>query len=59
MIRSSTRLKRVIVDRHNTLEAGTQIGFDAAADRARFRVSEGGIAVMAKGRHVFDVSGYY
>ena len=59
VIRSGTRLKRVIVDRHNTLEAGTQIGFDAAADRARFRVSEGGIAVMAKGRHVFDVSGYY
>ena len=59
VIRRGTRLKRVIVDRHNTLEAGTQIGFDAAADRARYRVSEGGIAVVPKGRHVFDVSGYY
>ncbi len=59
LIRRGTRLKRVIVDRHNTLEAGTLIGFDAAADRARYRVSEGGVAVVPKGRHVFDVSGYY
>ncbi|SBT10023.1 hypothetical protein ACCAA_810055 [Candidatus Accumulibacter aalborgensis] len=30
--------KRVIVDRYNTIEAGDCIGYDAEADRRRFRV---------------------
>lgn len=45
-----TRLRRVIVDRHNLIEAGTRIGFDAAADRERFHVTEGGITVVPKGK---------
>lgn len=59
VIRRGSRLRKVIVDRHNTLEAGSLIGHDRTADQARFRVSEGGVVVVPKGRHVFDVSGYY
>jgi glucose-1-phosphate adenylyltransferase len=44
------RLRRVIVDRHNLIDAGARIGFDAAADRERFHVTEGGITVVPKGK---------
>ncbi|TCT23988.1 glucose-1-phosphate adenylyltransferase [Thiobaca trueperi] len=44
------RLRKVIVDRHNIIEAGDQIGFDAAQDRRRFHVSEGGVTVIPQGR---------
>lgn len=44
------RLRKVIVDRHNIIEAGDQIGFDAAKDRQRFHVSEGGVTVIPQGR---------
>lgn len=59
VIRRGSRLRKVIVDRHNTIEAGSRIGHDREADQARFRVSDGGVVVVPKGRHVFDVSGYY
>ncbi len=39
------RLKRVIVDRHNIIEPGDVIGFDAEADAKRFTVTEGGVTV--------------
>ncbi len=44
------RLRKVIVDRHNVIEAGDQIGFDPARDRQRFHVSEGGVTVIPQGR---------
>lgn len=44
------RLRKVIVDRHNIIEAGDRIGFDAAKDRQRFHVSEGGVTVIPMGR---------
>ncbi|AFL76137.1 glucose-1-phosphate adenylyltransferase [Thiocystis violascens] len=43
------RLRRVIVDRHNIIEAGDRIGFDTARDRQRFHVSEGGVTVIPMG----------
>jgi glucose-1-phosphate adenylyltransferase len=49
IIRRGTRLKRVIVDRYNEIAPNTAIGFDPAADRARYTVSDGGIVVLAKG----------
>ena len=58
VIRRGSRLKRVIVDRYNTIAPNTQIGFDSAADRARYHVSEGGIVVLPKGSEVPDVSCY-
>jgi glucose-1-phosphate adenylyltransferase len=44
-----SRLRRVIVDRHNPIAPGTVIGYDPAADRARFHVSEGGVVVVPAG----------
>ncbi len=43
------RLRRVIVDRHNLVEAGSQIGFDPEADRARYKTTPGGVVVVPKG----------
>jgi glucose-1-phosphate adenylyltransferase len=44
------RLRRVIVDRHNVIEAGDVIGYDPQADAKRFTVTEGGITVIPGGR---------
>ncbi len=49
IIRKGARLRRVIVDRYNTIAAGTQIGYDSDADRARYHVSESGLVVVSKG----------
>jgi glucose-1-phosphate adenylyltransferase len=43
------RLRRVIVDRHNLVEAGSQIGFDPEAGRARYKTTPGGVVVVPKG----------
>jgi glucose-1-phosphate adenylyltransferase len=51
------RLRRVIVDRHNVIEAGERIGFEPAADRQRFHVSEGGITVVPSGRVTYFARG--
>ncbi|MDI6745517.1 MAG: glucose-1-phosphate adenylyltransferase [Rhodocyclaceae bacterium] len=58
VIRRGTRLKRVIIDRCNEIAANSRIGFDAAADRARYPVSEGGVVVVPKGPDVPDVTRY-
>lgn len=44
------RLRRVIVDRHNIIEAGDTIGFDREKDSQRFTVSPGGVTVIPSGR---------
>lgn len=43
-------LRRTIVDRHNIIEAGDRIGFDAEKDRQRYTVSPGGVTVIPSGR---------
>jgi len=58
VIRRGARLKGVIIDRYNEIAPGTRIGFDAAADRARYAVSDGGVVVLAKGPDVPDVTRY-
>jgi glucose-1-phosphate adenylyltransferase len=45
-----SRMRRVIVDRHNKIDANSVIGFDAVADRARYPVTPGGVVVVPKGR---------
>jgi glucose-1-phosphate adenylyltransferase len=42
-------VRRAIVDKNVYIHPGAQIGVDAAADRERFTVSAGGIAVVGKG----------
>ena len=44
------RLRNVIVDRHNIVEAGDAIGFDSERDRQRYTVSAGGVTVVPSGR---------
>jgi glucose-1-phosphate adenylyltransferase len=51
VLRKGARLKRVIVDRYNTIEAGEHIGYDAAADRRRFTVTDSGIVVVPRGQN--------
>jgi glucose-1-phosphate adenylyltransferase len=43
------RLRRVICDKYVTIEDGTVVGEDRAADAARFYVSRGGVTVIPKG----------
>jgi glucose-1-phosphate adenylyltransferase len=44
------RLRRVIVDRYNTIPAGATIGHDHAADAERYHVTPSGIVVVPMGR---------
>lgn len=57
-IREGARLRRVIVDRYNTIEAGQRIGYDLDADRRQYHVTDSGIVVVSKGRHWLDDSHY-
>lgn len=45
-IRRGAKLRRVIVDRYNVIEAGTRIGFDGAEDARRFKVTPAGVVVV-------------
>jgi glucose-1-phosphate adenylyltransferase len=47
-VKRGARLRRVIVDRYNTIEEGERIGYDAATDARRFTVSPGGIVVVPR-----------
>ena len=58
VIRRGARLKRLIVDRYNIIEAHSRIGFDPVADGARYTVSEGGVVVVPKGPDLPDVTRY-
>jgi glucose-1-phosphate adenylyltransferase len=45
-IRRGTKLRRVIVDRYNVVEAGLRIGYDTKEDRAHHHVTDSGIVVL-------------
>jgi glucose-1-phosphate adenylyltransferase len=45
-IRRGAKLRRVIVDQLNEIAPNERIGFDLAADRARYHVTESGIVVL-------------
>jgi glucose-1-phosphate adenylyltransferase len=49
-VKRGARLRRVIVDRYNTIPPDAQIGFDLDADRQRYHVSPTGIVVVPMGR---------
>lgn len=54
------RLRRTIVDSYNTLPERTVIGYDAAADRARYHVDEAsGIVVVPQGPRSYATDSYF
>jgi glucose-1-phosphate adenylyltransferase len=61
IIRRGARLKRVIIDRYNTIAPDSRIGYDADKDRAAgYHVTESGIVVIPKGDHtVFTRTGEF
>jgi glucose-1-phosphate adenylyltransferase len=52
MVGPDARLVRCVVDKANVVPAGYRIGVDREEDIARFTVSEGGVAVVAKGQRL-------
>lgn len=58
IIRRGSRLKRVIVDRHNEILSKSNIGYDAAEDRARYHVSKGGVVVLSRGESMPEKGRY-
>jgi len=56
-IGGGARLRRTIVDRHNLIDRGTSIGYDAAADAARYTVSPSGIVVVPRGHSNYHPRG--
>ncbi len=46
------RIRKAIIDKDVYVPAGTTIGYDPAADRERFHVSEGGVVVIPKGAEI-------
>jgi ADP-glucose pyrophosphorylase len=54
IIGSKIQLRRVIVDRFNTISPGTQIGFDQVVDCKRCQVSRSGIVVLPRGCSIGD-----
>ena len=49
-IRAGAHLRRVIVDRHNLIEAGSRIGLDPDSDRNYYHVTPAGVVVVPQGR---------
>jgi glucose-1-phosphate adenylyltransferase len=48
VIRRGARIRRAIVDRYNTIDAGDRLGYDLDRDRKRHHVSRSGIVVVGK-----------
>jgi len=56
-VRRGAKLRRVIVDRYNVIETGTQIGFDRTADAAQYHISPGGVVVIPRGKRARALRG--
>lgn len=48
VIGEQCRLRRVIVDRYCEIPSGTVVGYDRAADEARFHVSDSGVVLITQ-----------
>ncbi|MCC2641948.1 MAG: glgC [Nitrospira sp.] len=49
VIGEHARIRRAIIDKDVIIPPGTEIGFDPAADRQRFQVTDSGLVVISKG----------
>lgn len=58
-ITEGCRLRNTIVDSYNSLEPGTVIGYDEAADRERYHVDPSGIVVVGQGKRLWDEDSYF
>ncbi len=50
VIGSKVRLHRVVADRFNVIQQGTEIGYDHAADRKHYHITKSGLVVLPRGR---------
>jgi glucose-1-phosphate adenylyltransferase len=50
VIGSKARLRRVIADRFNVIQAGTELGYDPAEDRRRYQVTKSGLIMLPRRR---------
>lgn len=48
-----SRLRRVIVDRHNIIEPNTQLGYDHQQDREQYHITPAGVVVVPRGKRSF------
>lgn len=49
VIRRGAQIRRTIIDRFNTIEAGQRIGFDATQDQTLYYVDASGVVVVPRG----------
>jgi glucose-1-phosphate adenylyltransferase len=49
VLRKGCRLKKTIVDKHNVIGEGEQIGYDRESDRFRCHIDSSGIAIVPRG----------
>ena len=60
VIRKGARVRRAIVDRYNTIDAGDRLGYDLDRDRGRgHHVSKSGIVVVGKAAFRADTRRYW
>lgn len=48
-VERGAKLRNVIIDRHNVIPVGTEIGFDLARDREKYHVTAGGLVIVPLG----------
>jgi glucose-1-phosphate adenylyltransferase len=56
ILRKGCKLKRVIVDKMNVIDAGVEIGFDPDKDRFRCHIDTSGIAIVPRGGKMIKAS---
>jgi len=56
LLKKGCRLKRVIVDKMNVIDAGVEIGFDPEKDRFRCHIDTSGIAIIPRGGKLIRAS---
>lgn len=48
-IKKSCSIKRVVIDRFNTIPAGTKIGYDSQKDSKKYHLDSSGIVIVKRG----------
>lgn len=56
VLKRGCKLRRVIVDKHNIINEGEQIGFDPDKDRFRCHIDSSGIAIIPRGGKVIKAT---